>query len=294
MTDSMIIRAIQAKVAQSTSVWRWILNFDRAFRHRLDDKGGEGLKANVASLRSEGIIVRRAEEIFDESGRDLLQEIAANVGKKLQDETVQVVLKKGTSGERKNYLLKLLPKEFDPKSPYIQLAIHPGLLSIVNAYLGMRSYLRAVDVWLNFPTREQAKESQLWHRDSDDTMVVKAFIYLTDVDHSNGPFYFIPRTQKLGVHHKVRAHKISGRVTDEGMAAIISPPHWKVCSAPANTVILADTTGYHKGGKCESRNRLLLTFEYVSGKALYPREFQLRGRWDGVRLDPEQKYALFE
>ena len=55
------------------------------------------------------------------------------------------------------------------------------MLALANAYMGMRSYLRAVDMWLNLPTGEPPKLSQLWHRDYDDIRNVKVFVYLTDV-----------------------------------------------------------------------------------------------------------------
>ncbi len=51
---------------------------------------------------------------------------------------------------------------------------------------------------------------------------------------------------------------------DEEMNLILSPDMHRVCTGPADKMILADTVGYHRGGKPRSRNRVLLTFTYTS------------------------------
>ena len=45
-----------------------------------------------------------------------------------------------------------------------------------------------------------------------------------------------------------------------------------VCTGPANTMILADTVGYHRGGRPRFGNRILLTFTYTSA---WPRKRKL-------------------
>ena len=155
----------------------------------------------------------------------------------------------------------------------------------------MRRYLRYVNVWYAFPTHGLAKETQLWHRDDPDHLTVKLFIYLKDVDEGSGPFCFIPRTHPLGSLNKIRARAREGRTNDEEMASAVPPAHWKVCTGPAKTVVLADTTGFHKGLKPETKHRLLLVFHYTSGKPRNPRNFVLRGPWD-IKLEEKQKHAL--
>jgi hypothetical protein len=68
------------------------------------------------------------------------------------------------------------------------------LLEIVAGYLGLWPRLPAIGAFLNFPTDEEAKESQLWHRDAEDRRLIKVFIYLNDVGSQNGPFCYIPKT----------------------------------------------------------------------------------------------------
>lgn len=39
---------------------------------------------------------------------------------------------------------------------------------MVNQYLGMRGYLRWIEAWLDYPTPDDAINTQLWHRDFDE------------------------------------------------------------------------------------------------------------------------------
>ncbi|MGK7873255.1 MAG: phytanoyl-CoA dioxygenase family protein [Xenococcaceae cyanobacterium] len=290
-------KLILPRIDQSTFWWRWISNFEPSFRYRqdrLNDGFDRQLHIDIATLKSEGIFVGHSDDIFNKTALLLLDEIMVAMEEKLQEDKVQDILRKHHSGsDRKDYVLRLLPKELDLAGPFIQLAIQPRLLDMVNGYLGMQSYLRDVNVWLNFPISEPAKETQLWHRDTDDHMNVKVFIYLNDVDETNGPFCFIPKTHRLGKLYKEQVcTDASGRVSDEEMASSIPPLKWKVCTGHAKTAILADTIGYHKGLKPERGYRLMLIFQYTSGKPKYPSSLVLHSSCD-VKLTNTQKYALF-
>lgn len=173
----------------------------------------------------------------------------------------------------------------------MRLAIHPAILLVANQYLGLRSSLRAINLWVNRPTPERPTESQLWHRDGDDRMILKVFIYLVDVDMDNGPFWFIPGTH---LRRCISPGSVAEppRIDDQAMRMLIGDEQWKSFTGPSETIIFADTTGLHKGGKCDMRERILLTFEYVSGASPYPREFTLRSEGGLSGLNPQQVYAL--
>ena len=287
-----VLRSGLARMKRFRLVWKWILNFDRGFRFSQDDSSDQQLNADIKSLRSEGIIIRPAEAIFDEAGLLLLEKITALVETKMGESETQDVLRRQDSGsDTKDFYLHLLGKEFEVESPFIQLAIQDRLLGLVNGYMGMRSYLRSVQVWLHFPTPGDAKETQLWHRDDDDLMNVKVFIYLNDVDKNAGPFCFIPRTHPLG--NRQVNFRASERVSDAEMAAAISPAEWKVCTGLTRTVILADTVGYHRGLKPVGQHRLVLALQYTSGRPRYSRALKLQDRF-GMKLSEDQKYALYE
>ena len=59
--------------------------------------------------------------------------------------------------------------------------------------------------------------SQLWHYDFDDRHLLKAFLYLDDVDAETGPFEYVAGSQPGGPHHAVRPWRPMGygRVPEE-------------------------------------------------------------------------------
>ena len=63
------------------------------------------------------------------------------------------------SGE-KNFKVKLLEREVAGDDPVLQISLHPRVLALVNRYMGMRSYLRAVDLWWDRPTPTAAAAAQ--------------------------------------------------------------------------------------------------------------------------------------
>ena len=275
-------------LAQSTTLWQWGLNFDRTVKHRL---GRQAPKVDPSILRDEGILSAPAESLLDSEGVELLRQIEADLQMRAQSPDVQAMIQQGDSGRgAKNFSISLLKeRQFDVASPLIRLGVHPNLLSTVNAYMGMRSYLRDIVVWLNFPTQGPSRETQLWHRDGDDHLNVKVFIYLNDVTDLNGPFCFIPETHPTG---RLKIKKKWGRVTDDEMVRLVPRERWKVYTGRKNTVIIADTCGFHRGLKPESGYRMLLMFHYTSGKPWYPSTLVIRNP-QGVPLSRDQHDALY-
>ena len=98
---------IPRRYKQAQFEWRWIRNFTRTFRHNLSDSGQRHLVSDAEELRTQGIIVRSVENIFDEDGLRALEEIRAIVENKLQDEKAQTAMK-GVSDEAAMQMWKLL------------------------------------------------------------------------------------------------------------------------------------------------------------------------------------------
>jgi hypothetical protein len=229
----------------------------------------------LTELRENGIAIREFDQVF--SDRATLEELQE---KATHPETV-------ASSEAKDFLQKLMPLSLDLGSPYIRLALEPRVVALANAYLGMHSYLRALDVWRNLPTDAPPKLSQLWHRDYDDLINLKLFVYLSDVGPSSGPFVFAPGTQPGGPRKIEEWHRLS----DEDMEKVIPSSDWLVCTGKPGTVVLADTCGYHKGGKPTEGDRLLWTAQFTSVAPNYERNFTLSG--DASGLSEEQRQAAF-
>ncbi len=121
---------------------------------------------------------------------------------------------------------------------------------------------------------------------------MKVFIYLVDVDENCGPFSYIrkspPFTEGAA---KVPVHKNAKRTSDAEMQQTFPASTWLACTGPAETMILADTVGYHRGGKPLEGIRVLVTFTYTSGTPFGDRELHIAGQPAWIKSDI-QKAAL--
>jgi hypothetical protein len=231
----------------------------------------------LAELVELGVAVRGFDEVF--ADRRALADLTAVAERR------EAVRNAGS----KDFLERLMPDAVTFDSAYVRLALEPRVIALANAYIGMRSYLRGVELWRNVPTDEPPKLSQLWHRDWDDEINLKYFVYLSDVTARHGPFTFAPRTHPRGRHRL----DIRERLSDDEMAERVPRRDWVMCTGDPGTVVIADTCGHHKGGKPEVGDRLLWTAQFTTGAALAKRSFRLEGAPPNA-LTVDQRYALFE
>jgi hypothetical protein len=276
--------------------WRYGLNAMRSLKRAQDDDSYDGDIARLAGeITQKGLVLEDANSFLSEGGRRALEESKAYVRKLSQSDEVQSILQAGANKALgKDYLVQIVPfdREQEADSPLLKLALDPKLLRTVARYMGLWPRLHAIGSWLNFPTESEAKLSQLWHRDPEDLKTVKVFIYLDAVSKENGPFAYIRNTHPFGsACDRVPEHVHPRRVTDEEMQRTLPTDSWLECTGPANTMIIVDTVGYHRGGNVKSGRRFLITFTYTSGKPQEKRELRVRGRPDWI-ASPIQQYAL--
>lgn len=275
--------------------WRYLRNGRRTYQAWQARKFRSEPVAKVArEIAERGIVIGPADQFLSPEGRRALAEASASILElSRSEEVLAAVIGKGAKNG-KDYLVRLVPweQEHSAESALIRLGLDQTLLETVAAYLGMWPRLHAVGAWLNFPTENEAKEAQLWHRDPEDLRTIKVFIYLDDVNEENGPFCYIPGTHPFssgaGI---VPAHKHKKRILDEEMIGAFPQESWLACTGPANTMIIADTVGFHRGGKPKQRNRVLITFTYTSGTPLVKRVLQISGQPTWIR-HPIQSFAL--
>src|SRR2546421_129010 len=93
------------------------------------------------------------------------------------------------------------------------------------------------------PVGEEGSErsaSQLWHLDFDDKHLLKAFLYLNDVDAAAGPFEYVPGSQARGRYDSIWhwSPTRSGRIPDEEVRRNVPADGVKTFTAPRGTLIL--------------------------------------------------------
>lgn len=103
-----------------------------------------------------------------------------------------------------------------------------------------------------------------WHRDSFVSQV-KTLLYLDDVDEENGPFQYVMGSQRLGAklgdRRRARIGWRQRRLPDEAVERLLAaePERLRTVTGRAGTLVLADTTGIHRGMPIRRGQRHALT-----------------------------------
>ena len=180
--------------------------------------------------------------------------------------------------------------------PWLRLGTNPRLLDLANAYLEMWSKLEYVDVWYTPPAgADDRRSSQRWHRDFNDRHLLKAFIYLVDVDEETGPFEYVPRSAPGGELDRLWPWRPLGdNYPPEDEFAKELDGRSLTFTAPKGTIIFCNTSGFHRGGFATGKARALATLTWdspASLKALSERNYVFAPRNDDA-LNDAQRYSL--
>lgn len=222
----------------------------------------------LATLQRDGIAFTTAAAFFgDEAWRDLQAATATQVDQsrplltmtrqgRLGSAFLPPGLPRGSRMNKTSYLAKLLGDQprYEPESVWARIASAPALVELARGYLAKPPHLKAFNLWYTVPSSQPPRDSQLWHRDEDDVQILKLFVYLNDVGPDSGPLTYLCGTQHGGrvLEPPTTLEPTTGvpRVSDADMAAATTGPDWRSVTAcgSTGTVVLVDTTGWHKGG----------------------------------------------
>jgi hypothetical protein len=273
-------------------------------RFKRDVPGLDPLQQRLLeSLRTEGYAVLPFSELFPDPA--LWQALEAE-GTRFVTETEEGLAREA-AGESSG--LRRTGKEFVVRrnaydavvgldDPWLSVTADRRLLDLANAYLGLWSKLEYIDLWYTAPQGGEAERrgSQRWHRDFDDRYLLKVFVYLTDVDERAGPFQYVPGSQPGGrFDHLWPWYPMSPSYPPQDEIAVQLEPAAKTFTGPSGTMLLCNTSGFHRGGYVTDTPRVLATATYCSPAslaALSVRNFTVAGANGSDRLDEPVRYAL--
>lgn len=282
-----------------TPTWRYGFNLKSTLAYVFDHPQLTGEPARILSeLNENGIAVSSVDRLLP--GNNCFAEMCEAVEQMESALAPQIERARLTANldteSLKTFLFKLLGEtpELDPQSIYARFALQQEVLQIANAYFGMFTQLRYYNVWHTLASNSRARESQLWHRDREDHLILKLFVYFTDVDEGAGPFTYAPGTHRKGRvrrEPKVFVEKGVQRWDDEQMSAIVPADKWIKATGRKGDLIFADTRGCHKGGLARTKDRLLYTCLFTSPTSQVSELFD-RPRQLQLPSDKTQSLAL--
>ena len=201
--------------------------------------------------------------------------------------------------EGKEFVVRLLSYgvDLDLTDPWFRACASHRMLDIANTYLGLWSKLEYVDMWFSVPQPEEADRvsSQRWHRDFNDKHLLKAFLYLVDVDEGTGPFEYVPGSAPGGRYEDAWPWRPLGEnYPPEGeLEQRIPPDAVRTFTGPKGALLFCNTAGFHRGGFATAKPRVLATATYSSPAslaALTDRSYSFTGSPD--ELDASTQFAL--
>ncbi|MBM3775892.1 MAG: hypothetical protein FJW37_12130, partial [Acidobacteria bacterium] len=132
-----------------------------------------------------------------------------------------------------------------PDHLYIRFGLQREILGIVNSYFGLLAKLTHVDAWHNLSLNLDIPrlESQNWHRDPEDTKLVKVFLYLTDVDTGSGAMEYVLRSRPGEKYGEVYPQRVpyGSRIPDQQIEQRVAPKDRAICAFPSGTCVFVDT-----------------------------------------------------
>lgn len=258
-----------------TPTWRYGFNLKSTFAYRgaQAPRSAEARRV-LTELNEKGIAITSAQDLLPDLAcyAELMEAVEA-----LEQEWAERIASARAFADssevgKKTFLLKLLGEKprLDPHSIYVRFALQEEILGLANAYFGMFTQLRYYNVWHTLTTTGPARESQLWHFDREDHLILKVFVYCSDVDDSAGPFTYAPGTHVKGRVHRLPKSFVENGVRrweDDQMSALLAKEHWIRATGSKGCIVFADTRGYHKGGLARGRDRILYQCLFTSPAA---------------------------
>lgn len=147
----------------------------------------------------------------------------------------------------------------------VTVAFHPMLADVAQSYLGCVPAIGGLNLRKSYANDIPEFDTLYFHVDPNSPKFLKFFFYLNDVDINGGPFCYV-----RGSHRKrFRGWTSRGRWTPEEIERAYGKDSIVYLTANVGDMIVADTNGFHRGTKVLSRDRVMLTVDYVIHEEFY-------------------------
>jgi hypothetical protein len=234
--------------------------------------------AVAANLRRDGF--SRVDALIEPESLEALARAAGKTGEAAGSRSVF-----GGNKDHWRHLLDahLVDGSLPADNPLARFALQEPVLAALAEYYGELPRLDYVTVTYSGPVEGELRFSQLWHRDHDDTRVVKLFVYFTDVGEEDGPFTFLPASESDKVGFSRHSHR-----PDAAVAARADLGKAVRMTGPRLSAFLVETSRcLHMGSRVAAgHERVMYTATFISSPRIFPERpkpfFRLAGSESAV------------
>jgi hypothetical protein len=140
----------------------------------------------------------------------------------------------------------------------VTVAFQPLLIDIATGYLGCLPAIGGANLRKSYANTIPPFSTNYFHCDGNSKRFLKCFFYLNDVDEHGGPFCYVRGSHR----QKFDGWRKKYRWSFDEIAAQYGEDRIVNLTANLGDLVIADTTGFHRGTKVRSTDRWLWTMNY--------------------------------
>lgn len=141
----------------------------------------------------------------------------------------------------------------------VAAAFDERLIDIAAGYLNCIPSLGGINLRKSFVNDLPEFDTLYFHSDENSPKFIKFFFYLNEVDEDGGPFCYVRGSNR----RKFSGWTSKYRWSFDEIAARYGADKIVNLTGTVGDLIMADTTGFHRGTKVRSHDRSMLTVDYV-------------------------------
>tara|TARA_A100001035_G_C27779714_1_gene501089 strand:+ start:389 stop:2221 length:1833 start_codon:yes stop_codon:yes gene_type:complete len=161
-------------------------------------------------------------------------------------------------------------KNFNTSDHFPKLFYSKKVLQIAQQHYNIAPKVRNITLWINPPisktNQDNAKGSQMWHRDQEDISILKCFVYFKDLDKNSGALQYIPysSTSSSGKYSHIHPFpQLSGYPGERIINQRVKKDDMITAVADKGSLVFIDTNGFHRGGLIKSYTRHIGVATYL-------------------------------
>jgi hypothetical protein len=217
----------------------------------------------VRQLMDEGYLKLRWSDVFGEETYD--SELFIGMKNEIKALTVDSSVEFG--GEKSSYLVKRYTSGISITDAFLLRFVHHREIDYyLRQYFGGNYLTNHYDYWKTSGSDGARIGSQRWHTDPEDPVMLKIFVYFSEVNKRHGATEIIAGTQVNGRKCIRKWHQkklTGGYIEEDTLKTKIHNFRDLICEANGieGEILFLDTTALHRGGHgTESRQMANITF----------------------------------
>lgn len=152
------------------------------------------------------------------------------------------------------------------KKEVLEIVTDEKYKNIAKNYFNAEPFLVSVNMWwtTNYSTEASSEAAQKYHFDLERIKFLKFFIYLTDVEADNGPHVYVESSHKVFSKPFKFLKRFYSRIDDNEIENYYGKNKIKKIFGKSGTIIVGDTSCFHKGTPVKKNSRLIFEFELAN------------------------------